>query len=468
MNWEGFRTLLLTVLVLLSFVLTWNLWTNQIGNHKSEGSNFVYSDIIKKGGKKKITQVIQPDRAVYYDGKSYYGFEAGKSLNDIFQTISNAKYNFVYTQSHASGNQKENVNQPVSVPHKNRVELQFPTPIPLSSFGKILLGSNQGKTKIDQSFENATLFNSIIFVPSDKSQSNAMVAYFMDDSSVKAKAKLNNAGFSDLKNVFTHHQQLFLAKSDKKNAHIFYIQAEPKTSQVSYSYDMISPDKFKNALFPSTNVVHPYNDYYTSESLFMRASNYTIKFINSAPGTGNSKTSSNQALNSIGTSFNYINSHSGWTDHYILFNYTHTKQSNFSSQSTIVYRLLVGNSKSDYPVFNSGTMPFNIDAGTIHTTVQNGDIAELSRSMMNLKQRIYGSSVKLRTGEQVWDDLTSNQNINMKLVTDIRVGYQMTYPPANSKKITFQPKWYVQYDGNWQSLDQLSGTGEKGKRGSAS
>lgn len=472
MNWEGFRTLLLTVLVLLSFVLTWNLWTNQIGHQTSEGSNFVISNIVNDG-KKTITQVVQPDLAVYDDGEHYYGFHSGGRLNTLFQAISQAKYDFYYIRPQTNTNQKENLNQ--IVPNKNWVEFRFPTQMPLSLFSKILFGSSQGKLSIDKTLSNADtsiLFNHIVISPTDqsKSKSKKLTAYFMNHSTVEAKARLSNASFSNLQAVFEHHKQQYIAKSSKAASHVFYLKAQPDPKIVSYRYTMINEDKFKNAFFPSSNVVHPYNDYYTSESLFLRASNNTIKFVNSAPGTGNSKTRGNQVQAPIETSFNFVNSHSGWTDHYILFNYVRSKDIKPDSQSKVIYRLLVGDSKGDYPVFNSGTMPFNIDAATLHITVQSGDISELSRSMMNLSIRIqtYPNPVKFKTGHEAWKELTSNKDINMKQVKDMRIGYEMKYPPSKSREIRFQPKWFVLYNGNWQTLDQLSGVGNQGKRGKTS
>lgn len=470
MNWEGFRTLLLTVLVLLSFVLTWNLWTNQSGSDKSEGSNFVNSDLVSSGGKKKISQVVQPDRAIYFDGTNHYGFDAGGEMNSLFQAISGAKFQVVYTRSLSNNDQKENLDQKLPSNSSKRVELLFPTRIPLPLFGKIL-GSSGGKTADDKvlvNTSNSLLFDHIIFSPSPKNSAAKIVAYFMNGSTVEARSNVSNVSFSDMSSIFAQHKHLYLAKTTTKdNSKVFYLPAEPKVKKISYRYNMISADKFKNALFPNTNVTYQSPDYYQSESLFMRASDNMIKYINTSPGSGQSKSSTSQSQTAIETGFNYINSHSGWTDHYLLFHYIPPRNSNSSSKSITDYRLFVGNEKEEYPVFSSVDKPFvnYHDAGTIHLTVQNGDVSELFRTMIDLDQQTLVKKFHaFKTGSEVWEELTSSKAVNMKLVNSIRVGYQMKFPSDPSGKVTFSPKWYVLYNGSWQTIDDLTGNqGEKGR-----
>ncbi|HET7657860.1 MAG TPA: two-component system activity regulator YycH [Bacillales bacterium] len=470
MNWEGFRTLLLTVLVLLSFVLTWNLWTNQSGTNKSEGSNFVKSDILNNG-KKKIGQVVHPDMAIYQEKQDTYGFVYGTQLNALFQKISGANFEVFYTRPHINVEEKEKFNQ--KQPSQNKVELMFPTKIPCSLFGKILKGSNEQKAsnvKVFANTENNLLFNHIIFNQSNQAQTTHMVAFFMNDSTIVAMANVSKVSFADLKTIFLNHKHEFLSEKAKKNGRVFYLPAQPHPERVNYQYSMIPAEKFKNALFPNPNLVTQQNDYYQTESLYLRANENMIKFINELPGAENAKNSqNNQNQTSIEMTFNYINSHSGWTDNYMLFQYEPPSDSKPSSEGSVTYRLIIGNN-DEYPVFSPTSGPFYTynDAGTISLTVKNGDVSILARTMMNLKQTLTTEVVNLESGEEVWKKLNSSTNVNMSFVEAIKIGYQMTYPPEKAKRITFIPNWYVLYEGNWEKVEDLVGQQNMEQKGRAS
>ncbi|HET7615840.1 MAG TPA: two-component system activity regulator YycH, partial [Bacillales bacterium] len=72
MNWEGFKTLLLTILVALSLILTWNLWTYQFKYRTAEDAT-PPNTALAADGKKNVSDVVHPIKAIYHEKEMNHG-----------------------------------------------------------------------------------------------------------------------------------------------------------------------------------------------------------------------------------------------------------------------------------------------------------------------------------------------------------------------------------------------------------
>ncbi|HEU5138754.1 MAG TPA: two-component system activity regulator YycH [Bacillales bacterium] len=471
MKWESFKTLLLTVLVILSLVLTWNLWTYQSDYNTIEKPDYITSVLVSKGkGKSTIGEIIHPFQAIYHADDQIYGLSTGQDLHDMFQTLIDAEFRNIFVFSNELPDKlKRNRRQE---PDSNGVEIIFPKAIPVSLFGEMLQGDGSDKENMQDDFQDIdsdTVFDRIVFYNVDKDQNTSMKAYFKERESTVASADVNNVSLADLKSYY-EDKHIFLAKNlDDKT---IYLPAEPKPKKLLFNKSWISEEKFINALFSYPNVRQEQENVYKSVSEFLRVNNHIIKYFNADPGSGKVKTNLSAKKNPslLQESFQVINSHSGWTHDYMLFDYKNVEQKdNPLLNGTAIFRLMVGNSSSEYryPVFSDvsgyGYYPYN-DAGTILLSWKNGEVHELVRTQLYIKENLpQPGQSNFKTGEEIWETLNTSEEVQMNFVKDIRVGYEMTYPP--DPNLVFTPKWFVLYNGEWVSADKLTTPKEKVQEG---
>lgn len=455
MNWEGFKTLLLTILVLLSFLLTSNLWTYETQNHHGEQSNFVTSAITKdpQNGKRALSEVIHPGKSVLHQGGKNYGLVSGTVLSKQFQAVIGAKYHdvMIYGEDVTSSKLANAIKEPGS----DSIEIIFPTKIPISLFGQLLEAPQNSK---QGGFTNDIGFDRIFFYKADQKRTTKMLAFFKAGKDPVGMAKVNNVSFADLEHFF-NKDHVFI-----KRKGIYFPAGEPHLKELYYfsAYSWIDVDRFKKALFDDPKyVVESQRNLFSSTSEVMQVKNHILQFSNTEPGTQqlNQNLSLTGGPPNIQISFNYIDSHSGWTDPYTLFAYKRPENKKSDSQASVVYRLMAGKGETKYPVFGkiTGSYPHYDDAGTILVMMGNGSVYKYMRTLMNLGSFPDGSQpADLESGTALWNELSSSKNVQLYRVKDIRIGYKMKngFPPKNGT-VVFVPKWYVLYQNQWLPAEQI-------------
>ena len=459
MNWGRFRTLLLTVLVVLSLVLTWNLWTYQSEFHKPENTKYVESAIVSDG-KRTLAEVVHPEKAIYQKKNGeIYGVPSGSDLKEMFQMVTKAEFHGTQIFGNAASEQK------VRTLRSNGIEMIFPVPIPLTLFGKMLQGDTGGQTEKTPVFAEADpsiLFDRVVFYQTGGENKTNLEAFFKNGEKEVASAKVNNLSFTDLNNFYKDAEAY---DPQKLNGKTIYLPKNPvKVEKILYYYKWISEAQFKNVLFNNNPYVTQRQGYYTSYSQLLKINNHIINYINTEPGsekTNQSDASSAGSSSVIQDSFNYINGQSGWTDSYMLFDYTPMKK--LGSRRSVTFRMMIGyNSgynRRSYPVFSkvSGTYPYN-DAGTIQLSWENGGVHEYGRTEMDVGDLPEGKEhILLPSGREILNKLKMSKNVHMDLVKDLCIGYQMEYPTEPKEEVVrFTPMWYVLYDGGWEPVEQLT------------
>ncbi|HET7577823.1 MAG TPA: two-component system activity regulator YycH [Bacillales bacterium] len=457
MNWEGFKTLLLTILVLLSFLLTSNLWTYETQSHHVEQSNFVTSAITKnaQNGKRALGEVVHPDKSVLHKEGKNYGLISGTVLSKLFQAVTGAKYHdvMIYGEDVASTKLANAIKEPDS----DSIEIIFPTKIPISLFGQLLEGQQNGK---QSGFTSDTMFDRIFFYKATQKQTTKMLAFFKSGKDTIGMAKVNNVSFADLEHYYPEeNRRIFI-----KRKGIYFPAREPHLKELYYfsAYSWIDVERFKKALFDDPKyVVESQKNLFSSTSEVMQVKDHILQFSNTEPGTQqlNQNLSTGGGLPNIQISFNYIDSHSGWTDPYTLFAYEQPENKKSDSQATVVYRLMAGKGETKYPVFGkvTGSYPHYDDAGTILVIMENGSVYKYIRTLMDLGSSPDGSQpADLESGTALWNELSSSKYVQLYRVKDIRIGYQMKngFPPKNGP-VVFIPKWYVLYQNQWLPAEQV-------------
>lgn len=462
MRWEGFKTLLLTLFVLLSLVLTWNLWTFQSSSNRLTKPTF--SEISPKG-KRTITQVVRPKQAVFRQDGELFGTVSATDLTKMFEMVTNAEFNKVQICGNHLTSEKINRCQPASS-SDNSVEMIFPTSIPISLFGNIV--EQNAKSQANTSYlqftsQNSLVFNHIVFDRTSSGKTPQLTAYFMDRKNPVAEANIGNLSLKNLK-ALLRGREPFL--KEISHGRVFYIPSQPKPEKLRYNFNLIDAYRFEKALFSNQNVlIHKDNYFATTNQTLTISNDHIFKFVSNEQSGGQTKNAAVSGTPSdIVNGFNYVNSHSGWTDAYMLFDYGRSKK---QDSGTVVFRLMMSKGSSTYPVFDNVSEPFSYnDAGTIVLKLTTGNIYQYMRSMMDLTNRTpYLAHVQFPTGQEVWQQLTTSKRVLMKNVQDLCVGYKMNV--SSQDTAMFIPHWYVLYNGNWMTVDELTMVNKTGHEGAA-
>lgn len=468
MKWESFKTLLLTVLVILSFVLTWNLWTYKSDYSTIEQPDYINSAIVSNG-KSSLREVIHPIQAIYHADEEHYGLQSGNQLHDMFQAVVDAEFHDVIQVNKDSAEPKLKRN--LREPDANDVEMIFPAAISMSLFEHILQGNNaEGDPQKELGRINQDMvFDRIVFYKIEEDQKTNMKAYFKNGTTTVATSRVNNVSFADLKSYY-EDQNVYIAK--KLDGRTIYLPADPKVKEVRYAYTWIDTDKIVNALFNSPHVER--KGIYRSSSEYLKVDRHIIKYFNAKPGAEQLKNEDVGHLSIVQESFEFINGHSGWTHSYMLFGYeTATKKRAAPLDGAVTFRLMIGAGQNEtkYPVFSdiSGFYPYS-DAGTMLVSWENGEVHEYIRTQMNVQEALARTGNRdFKTGNEVWEQLNDSPKVQMNQVKNIRIGYQMTYPPRPNavNTVSFVPKWFVLYNGTWISANELTKPEKKTQEGNA-
>ena len=71
MKYENIKSVILSVLVVTSVVLTWNLWTYQPNYATKENSNLVKEIALSE--KREMTEIIKPNKIIYHFTDAHFG-----------------------------------------------------------------------------------------------------------------------------------------------------------------------------------------------------------------------------------------------------------------------------------------------------------------------------------------------------------------------------------------------------------
>ena len=131
MRYESVKSILLTVLVITSIVLTWNLWTYQPEYEAIQNKLFREVSI---SDKKETGSLIKPVKVMFHQNDSHYGTFNGVEINPIIEEMKKwTFYDFRNVTSSISPSELEEMQ------HSNgKVEIIFPDEVPITLYKSVL------------------------------------------------------------------------------------------------------------------------------------------------------------------------------------------------------------------------------------------------------------------------------------------------------------------------------------------
>lgn len=427
MKYEAGKSIVLSILVIISIVLTWTLWTYSPKYDEIENSDYFID--VPISNKKENTSLIKPSKILFHKSNVNYGTVDELEINKIMKEIK--KWEFYDLRNKSLTISKEDYIRQLA--YSGSVEVEFPDDIPLNLFDSII--------QIDDRNLPEVSFNRIIFNINENQDNEGIIHFISKNNQVIYEGRVKGEYVRSFERNYYHLSSQYpkykaFIITDTKS---IYLPEQPTTiSRVQYYTDTIEPEMFKNALFTNPNFVKKdeftYGDVYTDGSRLLRVdpSKKLIRYVN--PIGREEISPANVDL--IQDSIDFINDHSGWTDKYRFFSWNKYEQKT-------VFRLYFKN----IPIFNVNGLT------EIEQVWGKNEVTRYQRPLLKLELPVDIVEIKLPSGYEVYNTLKDNPNLNLDLIGDVSIGYELKEDPTRSKVVILEPIWSYLYDGSWKKVE---------------
>ncbi|WP_062107943.1 YycH family regulatory protein [Bacillus niameyensis] len=426
MRYEIGKSIVLSILIVFSILLTWNLWTYQ---PKLDAMDPNMHEILI-AEQRDVSELIKPSHVLYHLDGEDYGTNNPEIMNELIKEIGSwGFYDIGTVQILDDSKIKDLLNS------GTRAVIFYPDIVPFNLY--------KGIIQIEDHFPRDS-FDRIVIRQANDSQDGSVV-YFI--STVEGKAYETHINPERVEALFTKangNKKLYdkyKAMELPDNRFLYLPEKSIEMTRYQYISETIDPDKFKNALFRDPNKVRrdfpPNGVQYTDDRSFMNLDYLTnmLMYVNPGQDTYNQVEEDQEEV--LKRSINFVNEHGGWTDDY--------RYSSISVyEKKIVFRLYT----KGYPVFNEQGMT------EIRQSWGAEEIYQYKRPYFSLEIDLSDSKkVELPSGEDAFRYLTSSPEFNPKLLQNMVIGYRLSKDSTNSKVVILEPSWYYLYAGSWLRLD---------------
>ncbi|PLS02215.1 YycH family regulatory protein [Neobacillus cucumis] len=427
MRYENIKSGILTILVLVSILLTWSLWTYQPNYDTMENSKTVAE--VNLSEKQEVTKIVRPDQVLFHVKGQHYGTNNPTELEKMIKEMRHWTISDVENHSDKVGDFDEFIHR------SGNTEIIFPGDVPIELYRSVFTIEGKKITPFN--------FNRIIINAEDLEKGNGIV-YFASTETQQiyishiSLSNVNEFNRDYYKNA-AHYPKFFAYKLAGKRS-IFL--PESKTQMTTYKYlpVTLNSDEFKDALFDDPSFVQkssvPYGEEFTNDSSKMTV-NYDsniLQYVN--PTTDDNFVESSYDL--VKRSIDFVNEHGGWTDPFRYVSKSEYKRS-------VSFRLY---SMDGYPIYN--------DRGLSEITEVWGrdEINKYVRPNIALDLPLITEmqKVSIPSGHEVLARLQSNKNFKPELLEELVLGYRMERDSEENKLILLEPAWFYRYDKSWGQI----------------
>ncbi|WP_445489221.1 YycH family regulatory protein [Niallia sp. 03133] len=423
MTYESIKTVILSILVLISICLYYVLWTHQGNYEKLDKSPTIEPE--KIGLLKQDYDIVVPDKMYQHLNGQHYGTMSSKEINDTVNTIK--KWDFKNIK-------KLNISSASSFirEQSHSMEIRFPADVPFSLYKSFL------NIKENNIFDFDT-----ILISYDLSSNKEGLVYFVSRASGKVYSSTVSAsqinGIKKITNHVTEENTVYAPYFPYivSTNNILYLPInETVVENYKYLYKTIDSSKLKRALFRYPSLVQKSlvanREEFTDDTGLLRIDKDThvVSYLKPS-GMQTSETMNNQLIQN---SINYVNQHGGWISQYRYIGKS-------ESMHKVLFRLY---NPAGYPVFN-----LDNKVSEIQVIWANNDVKNFMTSNIDpFDAQIDSSETTLITGEEVRLGLEKSiKDYKKEKLQDIVIGYEMVV--ESQSLVNLIPCWYYKYNDGW-------------------
>ncbi|BDH63778.1 hypothetical protein MTP04_39080 [Lysinibacillus sp. PLM2] len=424
---EHIKSIVLTILVLLSLLLTFSIWSYTPNLQIIEETPV---NQISVGTEKEIDDVIKPYRILFHEGENFFGTVTSTEIDEIMEKISNWKSSgFQFVQSNLTDEKLNNL-----LKNDKRITLFYESEVPLNVINSMMFFSEQEVPNIS--------FNRLIIDWNKLSANNTITIYlasrengtlYSTDIHV-SKEEFVNSIVVPSRNLGTYQEV-----ERAKGLSLYVPTNEFDLLKYTYYIDEISPETFKNILFVEPSIVQrniesPISERYIDSMALMTVDTNSKIFNYVYPASESYEELSPSKL--IKNSFEFVNEHGGFTGDYRYKNINVPRH-------LVEYQLYL----QGLPVYS------NVTLTRISITWGDKQIFHYRRPYYLLDMDISSEKylTSLPSGTEMIERISQSQNIQLANIDELYIGYYLT---QNDNKLlyTLEPSWIAIINGVWTRL----------------
>ncbi|MEC1521881.1 two-component system activity regulator YycH [Neobacillus niacini] len=427
MKYENSKSAILTFLVLVSIVLTWNLWTYQPNFDIMKNNNYVEEVTLKE--KLDLHQIISPDLVLFHRDDQHFGTTNAVDLDKIMSEIREWSIYDVKDYS-------ENVRDIKELVHGNgNAELVFPADVPIEIYRSVL--------KFEEKKIPAFNFNRIVINVENSEKANGTVYFVSSDYQQVYISHISPSLLNDFnRNFFRNAEQYqpYFSFDASEQRKVFIPDGKLEMMEFTYLPVVLNSEAFKEALFSDPNFVQRGTvlgvEEFSDVSSKMTVNNDTNMLLYVNPTGGPNYVDNSYDL--LKRSIDFINGHGGWTDPYRYV-------AKDEKRKSVKFRLY---SIDGYPVFNESGM------SEIEEVWGRDEITKYVRPNISLELPLTTEMVKvtLPSGTSALEFLKSRKNFKPELLEQLVLGYRMSKDTSENKLILLEPAWFYRYNQTWGQI----------------
>ncbi len=431
MKIEVIKTYVLFILVGLSIILTYNIWTYQpnFELYDDKGETYVPEvDFYLDGKTVTVNDVVIPTNILFHDEGKHYGFRQSVDEIRLFKDMQTwVLYNF-------------SAGEFTGLPKGNRqVEIRFPTPLPLETMSDFFNFNEKVRNIPTWSFER-------IFITFEKDQSSMRLHFPSIDGKQQAVATIQQPEKITLLQKYMNKKgnlQEYITFQENSVRPIYLLKDPVQKARRSLSVDVEelnrAPSKLINALFSDPSVVTRNFSKgnianYTDGRRQMQVGQHRMSMEFTNPSQVDMKDSM-KPIELIDKSIENINEHKGWTEEF------HLESLDMSEQ------------KVKFLMYNNGVPILGGDDSQIIQEWYKQILFKYKRPLFQISDKIDEEMIELESGLSVVNYLSNQSKYDLDYITDIRVGYDLVYRDISSYIILLEPSWFINYKDSWVKID---------------
>ncbi len=428
---EQVKSVMLLLLVLMSFTLTFSSWTYS-PNYETIDTPILDISIAEK---KTLEDVIKPYRLLFSENDKFTGSTSTQSIERVLGTMKSWEIQMVELVENEVTVQE--INRYINAP--NRFTLFFTADVPIKTYSSIFPFA-------DHTLPDAS-FNRLVVDWSDISKDEILV-YFINTADKKVySSTMNNVNKQFFINSIINQAKNFPVYNEiERNENLsLYVSASPeKTVSYTYYLEEIAPEKFKNALFNTPSIVrsNPFGttaQEYTDDSALMNVdySSKRISYVDPAAESEIPVTPEELIQNTV----NFVNEHDGWTDDF-----------RYSRINPITQQV-------NYQLYYLGLPVFSDDTSTeIIEYWGKNRVYRYIRPYYILDVPLKTIDTQLPSGQIAYETISEIPEMDSSTIVDIVAGYYLSRDD-NQPILSLEPSWYYLVNGSWIRLapDLLGG-----------
>lgn len=424
---EPVKSVVLFLLVILSVVLTFTIWTYTPDYEyieKTEGKE------IEIGTKKSIDEVIKPYKAIFKAEDAWTGTTSNGAMKDLMNAF--GEWTVLDLEQINSNVSPNYLNEMMR--KNNRLTVFFASEIPFAAFNSIF-------QLVDKELPETT-FNRMIINWDDYGNKELDVFFVSSNNTslFRSHVRIPDVNLF-MEEIIEPSKKYNTFKEIEREGYTSLYVVDDKMELLKYTYlfEDLASEKFKNVLFTNPNSVQLDEESETTEKYSdgmsimtvdpaFRSLNYVYPAAESSVSAVPSKIAKD--------SFDFVNEHGGFTGDYRYISMDLSKK------------------QMDYQLYIQGFPVYSHQTTTRITTVWgDNSIFRYKRPNFSLYNDItLEKEIKeLPSGTEIIEKINDLENIVLSDVDDIVVGYYLTQD-VNQRLCKLEPSWFVIQKGNWIML----------------